>query len=68
MVQFGADTPIHPHRVIQLVQQKRQYKLAGQDKLRIEKSLENVRERVTEIKNILRELTPLPAIVATAAA
>ena len=67
MVQFGADTPIHPHRVIQLVQQKRHYKLAGQDKLRIEKSLENVRERVTEIKNILRELTPVPAIVAAAA-
>ena len=58
MVQFGVDTPIHPHRVIQLVQQKRHYKLAGQDKLRIEKKLENVRERVTEIKNILRELTP----------
>ncbi len=67
MVQFGADTPIHPHRVIQLVQQKRHYKLAGQDKLRIEKSLENVRERVAEIKNILRELTPVPAIVAAAA-
>ena len=58
MVQFGVDTPIHPHRVIQLVQQKRHYKLAGQDKLRIERKLENVRERVTEIKNILRELTP----------
>ena len=66
MVQFGADTPIHPHRVIQLVQQKRQYKLAGQDKLRIEKAFENVRDRVTEIKNILRELTP--ALASTAAA
>ena len=61
MVQFGIDTPIHPQRVIQLVQQKRHYKLAGQDKLRIEKKLENVRERVTEIKNILRELAPAPA-------
>ena len=68
MVQFGADTPIHPHRVIQLVQQKRHYKLAGQDKLRIEKALENVRERVTEIKNILRELTPAEAIVTVATA
>ncbi len=68
MVQFGADTPIHPHRVIQLVQQKRQYKLAGQDKLRIEKSFENVRDRVTEIKNILRELTPALANATAAAA
>jgi len=68
MVQFGADTPIHPHRVIQLVQQKRHYKLAGQDKLRIEKKVENVRERVTEIKSILRELTPAATDPAKAAA
>ena len=64
MVQFGVDTPIHPQRVIQLVQQKRHYKLAGQDKLRIEKVVENVRDRVAEIKNILRELTPAPASAA----
>ncbi len=68
MVQFGVDTPIHPQRVIQLVQQKRHYKLAGQDKLRIDRKLENVRERVTEIKNILRELAPAPAGDAKAAA
>ena len=68
MVQFGADTPIHPQRVIQLVQQKRHYKLAGQDKLRIEKVVENVRDRVAEIKNILRELTPAPASAAAALA
>ena len=69
MVQFGIDTPIHPHRVIQLVQQKRQYKLAGQDKLRIEKAFENVRDRVSEIKSILRELSPASAgTTATAAA
>ncbi|MBP8119833.1 MAG: transcription-repair coupling factor [Burkholderiales bacterium] len=60
MVQFGPDTPIHPQRVIQLVQQRRHYRLAGQDKLRIEKPIANLRERVTEIKNILRELAPAP--------
>ena len=68
MVQFGADTPIHPHRVIELVQQKRHYKLAGQDKLRIEKKLENVRERVAEIKNIMRELAPAPVNAAAVVA
>ena len=57
-VQFGRDTPIHPHRVIHLVQQKRQYKLAGPDKLRIEKPIAEVKARVAEIKQILRELTP----------
>ena len=57
-VQFGRDTPIHPHRVIHLVQQKRHYKLAGSDKLRIEKPIAAVKARVAEIKQILRELTP----------
>ena len=68
MVQFGPDTPIHPQRVIQLVQQRRHYRLAGQDKLRIEKPIANLRERVTEIKNILRELAPAPNPAASKAA
>jgi transcription-repair coupling factor (superfamily II helicase) len=66
-IQFGRDTPIHPHRVIQLVQTRRQYKLAGQDKLRIEKPIAGVRERVVEIKNILRDLMPATPEVAAAA-
>jgi transcription-repair coupling factor (superfamily II helicase) len=67
-IQFGRDTPIHPHRVIQLVQSRRQYKLAGQDRLRIEKSIAVLHERVNEIKNILRDLAPIeevPAPVST---
>ncbi len=60
-VQFGPDTPIHPHRVIHLVQQRRHYKLAGPDKLRIEKPIADIKLRVAEIKTILRELTPAPA-------
>ncbi|MBL8524534.1 MAG: transcription-repair coupling factor [Betaproteobacteria bacterium] len=68
IVQFGPDTIIHPQRVIQLVQQKRHYKLAGQDKLRIEKPIAGLRERVVEIKNILRELVPAPGPTSKAAA
>ncbi len=68
IVQFGSETPIHPQRVIQLVQQKRHYKLAGPDKLRIEKSIAGMRERVNEIKAILRELTPAVAATSKAAA
>ncbi len=68
IVQFGPDTPIHPQRVIQLVQQRRNYKLAGQDKLRIEKPIANLRDRVSEIKYILRELTPAPLETSTKAA
>ena len=68
IVQFGRDTPIHPHRVVQLVQQKRHYKLAGPDKLRIEIPIANMRDRVNEIKVILRELTPAPVAASKAAA
>jgi transcription-repair coupling factor (superfamily II helicase) len=68
IVQFGADTPIQPQCVIQLVQQRRNYKLAGQDKLRIEKAVVNLRDRVAEIKYILRELTPAPQANASKAA
>jgi len=64
-IQFGADTPIHPHRVIQLVQQRRHFKLAGPDKLKIEKPITSLHDRVMEIKATLRDLTPLsPADVA----
>jgi transcription-repair coupling factor (superfamily II helicase) len=58
-IQFGRDTPILPQRVIQLVQSRRHYKLAGQDRLRVEKAIADLRDRVTEIKSILRELTPM---------
>jgi transcription-repair coupling factor (superfamily II helicase) len=60
-VQFGPATPILPQRVIQLVQQRRHYKLAGQDKLRIERAIEDVKERVIEIRALLRDLAPTGA-------
>ena len=56
IVQFGRDTPINPQRVIQLIQKKKHYRLSGQDRLRIDKPIAGVRERVQEIKQILREL------------
>jgi transcription-repair coupling factor (superfamily II helicase) len=55
-VQFGPDTTIDPQRVISLVQKKKHYRLAGQDKLRIERAIADVKQRVVEIKQILREL------------
>jgi len=58
-IQFGPDTPIHPHRVIQLVQQKRHFKLAGPDKLKIEKAMVDLHDRVLAIKAVLYELTPI---------
>ena len=67
-IQFGRDTPIEPQCVIQLVQQKRHFKLTGQDKLRIEKPIVNLHDRVREIKMTLRELTPAPVANAIKAA
>ncbi|MBL8521776.1 MAG: transcription-repair coupling factor, partial [Betaproteobacteria bacterium] len=61
VVQFGPATPITPQRVIQLVQQRRHYKLAGQDKLRIEKPAAQLKDRVIEIRQLLRDLVPQPA-------
>jgi transcription-repair coupling factor (superfamily II helicase) len=61
-IQFGPDTPIHPHRVIQLVQQKRHFKLVGPDKLKIEKPHVNLHDRVLAIKAVLYELTPMTTV------
>ncbi len=66
-IQFGKDTPIRPQRVIQLVQQKRHFKLAGPDKLKIEKPLIKLHDRVLEIKSVLRELAAAEPIGRVAA-
>ncbi len=66
-IQFGSDTPIHPQRVIQLVQQKRHFKLAGQDKLKIDKAMVNLHDRVLAIKAVLYELTPVTPLAKAAA-
>ena len=58
-IQFGSDTPIHPQRVLQLVQQKRHFKLAGPDKLKIDKAMVNLHDRVLAIRAVLFELTPI---------
>lgn len=55
-VQFGPDTIIEPQKIIALIQKRKQYRLAGQDKLRIERPIADVKLRVVEIKQILREL------------
>ncbi len=55
-VQFGSGTSIQPQRVIHLVQTKRNYKLTGQDRLRVEVAIADVRLRVVRIREVLREL------------
>jgi transcription-repair coupling factor (superfamily II helicase) len=57
-VQFGPDTTIEPQRVIAMVQKRKHLKLAGQDRLRVERAIPGLKERVVEIRQLLRELSP----------
>ena len=54
---FIKNPPIDPMKIIQLIQSKRNYKLAGQDKLRVESPLPDVAMRIVRVKELLKELT-----------
>jgi transcription-repair coupling factor (superfamily II helicase) len=56
-IQFIANPPIDPARLIKLIQTRREYKLAGQDKLRVEKISEGLEARLTLIRASLAEIT-----------
>ncbi len=56
-IQFIPNPPIDPMKIITLIQTKRQYKLSGQDKLRIELKYGDLAQRVLAIKNFFNELT-----------
>ncbi|PXX42822.1 transcription-repair coupling factor [Aquitalea magnusonii] len=55
-LQFIKNPPIDPMKIIQLIQSKKNYKLAGQDKLRVESKIEEVGLRVVRVKELLKEL------------
>ena len=55
-IQFAQNHQIDPMKVMQLIQTKRHYKLAGQDKLRVEIALPEVAARAAQTHALLREL------------
>jgi len=55
-LQFKPDPPIDPARIIQLVQTRKNWRLAGPEKLRIETKLSEVAMRVVRVKEILKDL------------
>jgi transcription-repair coupling factor (superfamily II helicase) len=55
-LQFNPNPPIDPARLIQLIQTRRNYKLAGQDKLRVEVVSEGLEARLGKVKEVLREI------------
>jgi transcription-repair coupling factor (superfamily II helicase) len=56
LLQFIEKPPIEPARVLDLVLRKKHYRLAGQDKLRIELKLPDVKARVAAIREAFSEL------------
>lgn len=56
VITFSAKTPVNPMRIIGLIQSKKNYKLAGQDRLRVEGNWPEAALRVVRVKEILAEL------------
>lgn len=62
IVNFRPNPPIDPMRIIELVQKNRHIKLAGNDKLRIEREAADPKDRAQMIRDVLRQLgTPVAA-------
>jgi transcription-repair coupling factor (superfamily II helicase) len=56
LLQFVPKPPIEPIKVLNLVQSRRNYRLAGPDRIRIEAALPNVQTRIAEIRRAFGEL------------
>ena len=55
-ITFKANPPVDPMRIIELVQKNRHIKLAGNDKLRIERDTPEPKDRAQLVRDILRSL------------
>lgn len=67
-ITFRANPPFEPMRIIELIQKNRHIKLAGNDKLRIERALPEVKDRVQLVRDVLRNLGTPKAPVEPASA
>ena len=56
-LQFVPNPPIDPMKIIKLIQTRKHYKLAGQDRLRIEAKTPDLKTRVAEIRKVFAELS-----------
>ncbi len=55
-ITFKPNPPVEPLAIIQLVQKNKHIKLAGNDKLRIEKALVDAKDRAQMVRDVLRAL------------
>ncbi|MBX3658177.1 MAG: transcription-repair coupling factor [Ramlibacter sp.] len=61
-ITFRPNPPVDPMRIIQLIQKNRHIKLAGNEKLRIERELKEPKDRAQMVRDVLRSLgTPATA-------
>ena len=61
-VTFRPNPPVDPTAIISLVQKNRHIKLAGNDKLRIEREVPEAAQRAAFMRELLRSLgKPIPA-------
>lgn len=56
LITFKPNAPVEPMAIIQLIQKNKHIKLAGNDKLRIEKALEAPQQRAQLVRDVLRNL------------
>jgi transcription-repair coupling factor (superfamily II helicase) len=63
-ISFKKDAPVEPLRIIELIQKNKHIKLAGNDKLRIERALPEAKARAQMVRDVLRSLgQPVAAAV-----
>jgi transcription-repair coupling factor (superfamily II helicase) len=55
-ITFKPQPPIDPMRIIDLIQKNKHIKLAGNEKLRIERALPDVKDRVQMVRDVLKAL------------
>jgi transcription-repair coupling factor (superfamily II helicase) len=55
-ITFRKEPPIDPMRIIELVQKNKHIKLAGNEKLRIERELKDPKDRAQMVRDVLRSL------------
>jgi transcription-repair coupling factor (superfamily II helicase) len=55
-ITFKPNPPIEPMRIIELIQKNRHIKLAGNEKLRIERELLEPKDRAQMVRDVLRSL------------
>ena len=55
-IQFIPNPPIDPMKLIKLIQTKREYRLAGPDRLKIDKTSPNLEQRLGLVNEFLREI------------